>query len=120
MKIRGNNLGFLTEHWWGICNSARTQCVTIAAFDRQIEKAAAKRFSSTHTSNGGYIAPIGYFDMYPSFSKSFNIYVFPYRYDAVVAGKTVRSHIYDLAGIENALHYRHLQQLPQSSRGCKR
>lgn len=74
------------EHWYSACRQDGS-CITIAAFDEP-----ARWFSL----NQQYITLLGYFGMPTGFRTGIRIYIFPYRFDAVVGGRTVRQWIYDL------------------------
>ncbi|GIV97999.1 MAG: hypothetical protein KatS3mg057_2656 [Herpetosiphonaceae bacterium] len=80
------------EGWWSICNSAGTHCVTIATFSPLAEFVNIKK-----TSNGGaYTTPIGRFEVKPSTQRDVILYVFPYRYNKLINGKTIRQRIQEL------------------------
>ncbi len=75
-----------TEDWISVCNN-KAECVTMASFSPWI-----RVFSMTKY----YISALGGFSYGPSFEDSIKVYVFPYRYDDVIEGKTVRQWIYEL------------------------
>ena len=82
-----------TESWWGVCNNAETHCLTVASFSNTVKEAALKKLDW-----GGYITALGYFDMPSGSQRKSTVYVFPYKYDEVIDGKSIRDRIYELAG----------------------
>jgi hypothetical protein len=76
-----------SEEWMTVCDRYEDQCLTVATF-----APAVKVFSL----GGQYITPLGRFALGGNYSNRWEIYLFPYRYDDVVAGKSVRQWIYDL------------------------
>ncbi len=79
---------YLTEDWVSFCDASGAKCVTVATFDPRAKEIQPGR--------AGYITVLGRFAMPQGFSASWKIYMFPYRYDNVIEGKTVRQWIYDL------------------------
>lgn len=78
---------FANEEWLTVCTRYEDQCLTIASFSPEI-----KAFSLA----GSYITPLGRFELGGGYNNSWEIYLFPYRFDDVVAGKSVRQWIFDL------------------------
>ena len=80
----GNPVG---EEWVSVCNDAETQCLTVATF-------APEAKSIAH--DGQYLTVLGRFELGASYNNDWIVYLFPYRFDQVVEGKSVREWIYDL------------------------
>ncbi len=76
-----------TEEWMSICNREEDRCMTVATFTPEIPVFSLK---------GRYITPLARFAIPSGFKAQWKIYLFPYRYDAVVAGQSVREWIYQL------------------------
>lgn len=77
----------ITEEWASYCDAGGVRCVTIATFDP-----LAKHFMT----EGQYITVLGRFALSTGFTAAWRVYIFPYRFDDVIEGKTVRQWIYDL------------------------
>jgi hypothetical protein len=75
-----------TEDWLSVCNN-QDQCVTVASFSPWIR---------TFSMNKYYMTAMGRFAYGPHFDDAIKLYLFPYRYDDVINGKTVRQWIYEL------------------------
>jgi len=84
------------EHWWTVCDETDTRCITLASFSPIVRGASMLRFES-----GGYITPSGRFGFKPKEVKDAEVYVFPYRYDEVVGGKSIRQRIFELWKAKN-------------------
>ena len=94
--------------WWGVCDNDKKNCVTIYAEDTDIIKGAfimnlAQAALSTPTPidierfDGAYITAFGQFpEIKPGFSKTFTLYIFPYRYSERVNGKTILQRIHEM------------------------
>jgi hypothetical protein len=84
-----------TEAWWTVCNSANTHCVTAATFSPEIVEASILKWSGD-----GYMAALGHFRVGPNMTKSWTVYIFPYRFDQQIPGGsgTVRDTIHTLGG----------------------
>ena len=84
-----------TEDWWGICDDAtpKQHCLTVAAFDPQVIEAGLTVGTVNWT---GYVTALGFFPTPSGTHKEITVYVFPYKYNDVVAGKTIRQRIYEL------------------------
>lgn len=74
-----------TEEWMSSCDATESQCLTVVSFANDV-----KVFKLA----GQYVTPTGRFA--PAGHHAWTIYLFPYRYDDVVAGRTVREWVYDL------------------------
>ena len=86
-------LGTVREGWWSVCDADGGRCLTVAAFDDVMNEAAL----SSVGAGEGYITALGYFGVVPGMDLSWTVYLFPYRYDAVVGGQSVRDVIAGLA-----------------------
>jgi hypothetical protein len=75
-----------TEDWLSVCNN-KGECITVATFSPWISAFAMNKY---------YITAMGRFSYGPHFDESIKLYLFPYRYDDVINGKTVREWIYEL------------------------
>jgi hypothetical protein len=92
--IDNMSIGTATEGWWGACDVTEINCVTIATFD---DSAAEAVLGKTADSEGsGVLSLLGNFELKPGLQDMVTLYVFPYRYDRVVNGKSIRQRIYDL------------------------
>jgi len=90
----------LTENWVSACDSTLTTCVTVAVFSSSYKEINAAGYPG----NGeGYLTPLGGFAIKPGLDESFTAYLFPYRHDQVVAGKTIRQWIFDIASTQGCL-----------------
>lgn len=96
----GDRLLRATEAWQSVCRSGPGEdprdCLTIATFSP-----LAQAFAQEHI----YNAVLASFALNKSFDETWTIYIFPYKYDEVINGKTVREHIYTLAeqaGLRNS------------------
>jgi hypothetical protein len=96
-------IGTLAESWWGVCDAAGASCVTGACFDELCVEASL----SDNGSGSGYITPIGLFGISPANPIQWTVYLFPYRWDAVVAGKSIRDWIQQLQS-----EHRHADRAP--------
>ncbi|MET0404703.1 MAG: hypothetical protein ABW123_19970, partial [Cystobacter sp.] len=76
-----------TEEWMTVCDREELQCLTVVSFAPGVK---------TFAQGGQYITPLGRFALGGAYNASWDIYLFPYRYDDVVAGRSVRDWIYDL------------------------
>jgi hypothetical protein len=80
------------ESWAGICDATHTRCLTVACFSPICKEIVLDSAGSVE----GYVSPVGYFALTPGLDLYFSMYIFPYRYDAVIGGKTIRQWIADL------------------------
>jgi len=94
--VRAQNAGCATENWWGVCDANATRCITVATFDTT---ASEGWIASSANPTEAYLTPIGSFALGSTFSKSWSVYLFPYRYDQVPYTnlQTTRQIIYQLA-----------------------
>lgn len=92
----GESVGCASENWWGACNADGTECLTVATFD--LVAAEGSIFDSLNPTQS-YLAPIGWFGIGSGSTRSWSIYVFPYRYDQIPLTNTLttRQIIYQLA-----------------------
>jgi hypothetical protein len=73
------------EDWMSLCDRTETQCLTVATFMPQAKAIAMKEH---------YITVLGRFALEKNLSVEGRVYIFPYRFDAIVAGRSVREWIY--------------------------
>lgn len=76
-----------TEEWMSVCDATETQCVTVATFAPQVHTIVAEDH---------YITALSRFALKSGFADTWTVYIFPYRFDDVIEGKTVRQWIYEL------------------------
>lgn len=81
-----------TEAWQSVCRAGpgedANDCLTIATFSP-----LAQAFTQEHM----YNTVLGNFALNKFFDETWVIYIFPYKYNEVINGLTVRQHIYALA-----------------------
>lgn len=82
-----------TEGWWSACDSSGTHCLTVATASPDIQTVRIRRPAE---GDFGDITPIGCFSM--TTNTSLTLYVFPYRYDAIINNVSVRNRIAQLIG----------------------
>lgn len=75
------------ENWLSVCNKAETQCITIASFSPEV---------ATFSLDAHYLTAVSRSVMSDLHGKTWSVYIFPYRFDDVVEGKSVRQHIFDI------------------------
>ena len=96
----GNVDDVLTENWVSACDSSGNTCVTIAVFSAQYKEINAAGYPG----NGeGYLTPLGGFAIVPGMDEQFTAWLFPYRHDEVVKGKSVRQWIHEIAAGQGCL-----------------
>lgn len=96
----GNVDDVLTENWVSACDQAGSTCVTVAVFSAQYKEINAAGYPG----NGeGYLTPLGGFAIAPGMDEQFTAWLFPYRHDEVVKGKSVRQWIHDIAAGQGCL-----------------
>jgi hypothetical protein len=76
-----------TEEWMSSCDRHEQQCVTLLSFAPIVKTFVQARH---------YVTALGRFALGSSFVETWDVYVFPYRYDQSVGGKTVREWVYQL------------------------
>lgn len=82
---RTENVYTNSESWAGVCDASHSRCITVACFSP-----VCKEFVMSGQA-GGNVTPTGNFGIVPQLDLYWSIYIFPYRYDAVVGGRSVRS-----------------------------
>ena len=88
----GYNVG-ITEDWASMCDDTSTQCVTIASFSND---AKIIQVSNQSASANSYFGIHGFFTLAPGLKERTTTFIAPYRYDAIVAGQSVRQWVYQL------------------------
>ena len=83
----------LSEEWASMCDITSTQCITIASFS---PNAKIIETSNQSASNNSYFGIHGFFTLAPGLKERSTVFIAPYRFDAVVAGMSVRQWIYQL------------------------
>jgi|GEM_PF-6254432 len=81
-----------TEHWWCACDSTQDRCVTFATFSNSVEGAHIEKRGA----GGSYLTPLGWFNWSYGTLMKITLYIFPYKYDKVINGKSVRERIFEL------------------------
>ena len=76
-----------------MCDDNSTQCVTIASFSND---AKIIQVSNQSASANSYFGIHGFFTLAPGLKERTTTFIAPYRYDAIVAGQSVRQWIYQL------------------------
>ncbi len=85
-------IGEAAEGWISVCDEGDRRCLTVASFAEPVREVVL------NTPDGEpYLTPLGAFALTPGFALSWTVYLFPYRYDQVVAGQTIRDHVRDLS-----------------------
>jgi len=82
----------LTEDWISSCDSTATRCLTIATFG-----SATQDMIVITNPDTPYMGVHGFFSLGLSQQRSVTVFLFPYRFDQIVAGLTVRAWIYQLS-----------------------
>lgn len=84
------------EQWVGVCDQAGSRCLTVAVKSAVFKEISFHTFAQPDSVKLGYIGPHGNFALTPGTEYYFFVYVFPYKYDQVVGGKSVRQWIAEL------------------------
>ncbi len=82
----------LSEEWVSDCDSSGVHCLTIASFDASEKNMIIQGVAPA----AGYQGLHGYFALHPGLDESYQMYFFPYRFDQVVQGLTIRQWIANL------------------------
>ena len=93
MRTEDQYKGNIREGWWSVCNASEDMCLTVACFSDLTESVD---FNLNKKDGHGYLSPQSFFAVDPAKTISWTIYLFPDKYDGVVAGKTVREWVYQL------------------------
>lgn len=86
-------VGEASERWWSACDADEDRCLTVLSFATPLTHASL----SANPGDGAYLTAMGNFNVYPGLSETWSVWLFPYRHDEVVNGRTVREHILDIA-----------------------
>jgi hypothetical protein len=76
-----------TEEWMSVCNRDEDECLTIASFAPEVK---------AFVLGGRYVTALGRFGFGNHYDGTWSVYFFPYRFDDVVNGLSVRDWIYRL------------------------
>jgi hypothetical protein len=87
----------ITEHWVSVCDASGAHCLTLATFSEAYKEIDC---AGTPWDGYGYMTPLGGFRIEPGMDVRASAFLFPGRYDEVIAGKTVREWIVELARTE--------------------
>ena len=90
--LTGTFMGELSEGWVSVCDAPRARCLTVASFSPLVQQVVV----GTGTGEA-YLTPMGSFAITPGLDLSWTVYLFPYRYDEVVEGMSIRDHIRAIA-----------------------
>lgn len=82
----------LSEDWISSCDSTGTRCITIATFGSATQDMIVITDPDTP-----YSGVHGFFSLGLSHGRVVTVFLFPYRFDQVVAGQSVRAWIYQLS-----------------------
>jgi hypothetical protein len=82
----------LTEDWICSCDITGTHCITVATFG-----SATQDMIVITDPNTPYMGVHGFFSLGLSQARSVTVFLFPYRFDQIIAGLTVRAWIYQLS-----------------------
>ena len=94
MRAEDQYKGNIREGWWSVCNASEDMCLTVACFSDLTESVD---FNLNKKDGHGYLTPQSFFAVDPARTVTWTIYLFPDKYDAMIAGKSVRDWIYELA-----------------------
>jgi hypothetical protein len=81
----------LSEDWVSTCDSSASKCVTIATFS-----GTAQDIVAIYGSGGTYFGVHGFFSLSNNLNRTVTTLLFPYRFDDIVQGRSIRSWIYSL------------------------
>ena len=81
----------LTEDWMSSCDVGGTKCITVASFS-----SLAQDFIAEYNPSTSYMGIHSFFSITQGASQTFTIFIFPYRFDDVVMGMSIRAWIYQL------------------------
>lgn len=98
-----NPLGHATEGWATHCSNDNSKCITIAVFNPMIQRISIRNFHGADTSQGTYFSPTTPFAITPGLDLTFKVYIFPYKYDTIINGKSIRERIFELAKGDGAV-----------------
>ena len=79
----------LTEDWVSTCDTTGQTCVTIATFS-----SAAQDLIAAYGSASSYFGVHGFFPLLNQTNRQATVLLFPYRFDSVVMGRSIRGWIY--------------------------
>ena len=79
----------LTEDWLSACDATSTSCVTVATFS-----GTAQDIIAAFSPNGSYFGIHGFFSLTNNLNRTASVMLFPYRFDDIVQGRSIRQWIY--------------------------
>ena len=82
----------LSEEWMSDCDASGVHCMTVATFDANEKNMIIQGAAPA----AGYQGLHGYFALHPGLNETYATYFFPYRFDQVVQGLTIRQWIANL------------------------
>jgi hypothetical protein len=85
----------VTEDWVSSCDATETKCFTIATFS-----SASQDIVFNNDPNGPYFAVHGFFSLTDQLNRTVTVAVFPYRFDDIVGGLSIRQWIYQLHNVK--------------------
>jgi hypothetical protein len=82
----------LTEDWMSSCDQTETKCMTVATFS-----SLSQDIIAGDDENSSYFGIHGFFSLTNNMNMIARVFVFPYRFDDIVMGKSIRQWIYRLS-----------------------
>lgn len=79
----------MTEDWVSACDGLNAHCLTIATFS-----STAQDIITSFSSDTSYFGIHSFFSLTNQMNRTVTVFLFPYRFDDVVQGKSIRSWIY--------------------------
>jgi len=96
-----NVVGLAKERWWGVCSQDKEHCITLATYSPLIWSGFVRKGSHGGTNTGeAVLTAQSSFNFHPGMKRETTLYVFPYRWDEVVDGKSIRQRIFEIAAAE--------------------
>jgi hypothetical protein len=84
-------VGKLSEDWMSSCDTTGKKCLTVATFS-----ALTQDFVASYSSYTSYLGIHGFFSLTNGQTYTITTFLFPYRFDDVIMGRSVRQWIYEL------------------------
>ncbi len=92
------NGGQIDEGWYSVCSADSVHCVTIATPVVGASTVWEAQISANPATGNTYATLMSYYAISSNSAHDTTVWLFPFRYDEVVSGKTVRSWICQLNG----------------------